>query len=137
RSAKVGAGLRHREQAATATNQQNRDAIVCSSGWLVVRQVRFSQHGNKLLRERLTVRAIDAYSVFVNQRSAQMGCVAHDRVTESRTEKAGSTRSFLTQDEGGRKQCSRAKIQQAMNQSRAPSRRINIRPISHPGRSVA
>src|SRR6185437_145887 len=104
----------------------------------------FRQHGHKIPRKRLAGGAIDSYPVFINQLSAQVGGISHNRVAESGAQPAGSARCFTSAlalapapaltptpaaaalNQGGGKQRGRAQIQQSVNQSPAAGRRINI-----------
>src|SRR5262249_43951739 len=91
RSAEVGTGVCHGEQTASATNQQNRDALVYNLSGFIVRQLEISQHRHKIPRERVTCRPVHAHSVLVNHFSAQVSCVRHEPVTKSCTETRGTT----------------------------------------------
>jgi hypothetical protein len=72
RPAEMRARLSHRENPPSATNKQNGRTIVDCTRWHAVRQFRFCEHGHKAFRKYFTSRAINTYSVFVHQLSAEM-----------------------------------------------------------------
>jgi hypothetical protein len=63
--------------------------LVRHSRKFAVDQTCFRQNGGKLLWEYLAIRAVNAYSVLIHQFAAEVGCVAHNHVTQSARDAAG------------------------------------------------
>jgi len=100
RPAKVGACVSHGEDTVSATNEQNRQALIHRLGRFAVGQCRFRQDGDKLIGEDLAICAIDAYSMFVNHFAAQVRRISHNRISESADDAAAPAGLVSSQKKG-------------------------------------